>query len=181
MRFSEVGLAGAWLVVPERHQDERGFFARTFCEREFAERGLVARYPQCNVSWNRTRGTLRGLHYNAAPHREAKLVRCARGRVHDVVLDLREGSATRGRWVGVDLDAAAGAALYVPPGCAHGFLTLQDDCEVHYQMGGFHEPQAARGVRWDDAAFAIRWPFAPSVVSERDRGWPDYDVARFDG
>lgn len=181
MTFSEAGLAGAYLVRLERREDERGFFARTFCEREFAERGLVDRYPQCNLSWNRVRGTLRGMHYNAAPHREAKLVRCSHGAIHDVIVDLREGSATRGRWAGFDLDAAGGSSLYVPAGFAHGFLTLQDDTEVLYQMSRLHEPEAARGFRWDDPAFAIRWPFPPAVVSERDRAWPAFAAARFDG
>lgn len=181
MQFSEAGLAGAWLVVPERHEDERGFFARTFCEREFAARGLVDRFPQCNVSYNRSRGTLRGMHYQAAPHREAKLVRCTAGAIHDVIVDLRPGSPTRLRWVGVGLDAASRTALYVPPGCAHGFLTLCDEAEVLYQMGEFHAPQAARGFRWDDPEFAIRWPFPPGTVSARDRSWPDFDRTRLDG
>jgi dTDP-4-dehydrorhamnose 3,5-epimerase len=181
MRFTETRLKGAFLIDLERHEDERGFFARSFCEREFAARGLVARYPQCNVSYNRSRGTLRGMHYQAAPHREAKLVRCTAGAVHDVIVDLRAGSPTRGRWLGVDLDAEARNALYVPPGFAHGFLTLRDGAEVFYQMGEFYVPDAARGFRWDDRAFAIEWPFPPSTVSERDSAYPDFDPERFDG
>lgn len=177
MRFSEAGLAGAYLVRLERHEDERGFFARTFCEREFAERGLVDRYPQCNLSWNRARGTLRGMHYNAAAHREAKLVRCSRGAIHDVILDLREGSATRGRWAGFELDAAGGASLYVPAGFAHGFLTLRDGTDVFYQMGAFYKADAARGMRWNDPRVGIAWPVTPATMSDRDRTYPDLDVA----
>jgi dTDP-4-dehydrorhamnose 3,5-epimerase len=181
MRFSEAGLPGVFLVDLERHQDERGFFARTYCEREFAARGLPTRYPQCNLSYNRLRGTLRGLHYQAAPHREAKLVRCARGAIHDVVLDLRHDSSARGQWLGVRLDDEGRTALYVPPGCAHGFLTLQDETEVFYQMGESYVAEAARGVRWDDPAFAVRWPFEPVAMSERDRSYPDFRPDRFDG
>jgi len=181
VNLTETELAGAYLVDLERHEDERGFFARAFCEREFAARGLVTRYPQCNISYNRRARTLRGLHYQAAPHREAKLVRCVAGAIHDVVVDLREGSPTRLRWIGVELDARGRRALYVPPGCAHGFLTLADDSEVFYQMGAFHVPEAARGVRWDDPAFGVRWPFAPALIAERDRGYPDFDPGRFDG
>ena len=181
MRFSAAGLPGVYLLDLERQEDERGFFARTFCEREFEAQGLPARYPQCNLSFNRRRGTLRGLHYQAAPHREAKVVRCSRGAVHDVVVDLREGSPSRGRWVGVLLDAESRRAIYVPPGFAHGFLTLRDETEVLYHMGEFYVPEAARGVRWDDPAFSIRWPFPPLVMSERDRGYPDFQAGRFDG
>ncbi len=181
MRFGDAGLPGAYVLDLERLEDERGFFARTFCEREFEAHGLPTRYPQCNLSFNRRRGTLRGLHYQAAPHREAKVVRCSRGAVHDVVVDLRPGSPSRGRWTGVLLDAESRRALYGPPGFAHGFLTLQDDSEVLYHMGEFYVPEAARGVRWDDPAFAIRWPFAPVVMSERDRSYADFDPDRFDG
>jgi len=181
MRFGAAGLPGVYLLDLERHEDERGFFARTFCEREFEAQGLASRYPQCNLSFNRRRGTLRGLHYQAAPHREAKVVRCSRGAVHDVVVDLRKGSPSRGRWMGIDLDAESRQAIYVPAGFAHGFLTLQDETEVLYHMGEFYVPEAARGVRWDDPAFGIRWPFAPMVVSARDRGYPDFDPDRYDG
>lgn len=181
MRFVELRLAGAYLVEPEPHADERGFFARTFCEREFASHGLVARYPQCNISYNRAARTLRGMHYQAAPHQEAKLVRCVAGAIHDVIVDLRAGSPTQGRWLGVELDASRRDALYVPAGFAHGFLTLHPGTEVFYQMGQFHEPEAARGFRWDDPAFGIEWPGAPELISERDRRYPDFDPERFDG
>jgi dTDP-4-dehydrorhamnose 3,5-epimerase len=179
--LTETELPGAYLVDLERHDDERGFFARAFCEREFAARGLVTRYPQCNISYNRRAYTLRGMHYQAAPYREAKLVRCVAGAIHDVIVDLRADSATRLRSIGVELDARRRSALYIPPGFAHGFLTLREDTEVFYHMGEFHVPEASRGFRWNDAAFAVRWPFEPQTMSERDRSYADFDLARFDG
>jgi dTDP-4-dehydrorhamnose 3,5-epimerase len=181
VHFEDLGLPGAYRIELERHEDERGFFARAFCEREFAAHGLVTRYPQCNLSGNRRRGTLRGMHYQAAPHREAKVVRCVAGAIHDVIVDLREGSPTRLHWRAVDLSAESGAALYIPPGFAHGFLTLEDETEVFYQMGEFYVPEAARGFRWNDSLVGITWPFAPIVISERDLGYPDFDPFRFDG
>jgi dTDP-4-dehydrorhamnose 3,5-epimerase len=181
MRFVELRLAGACLVQLDPQGDERGFFARAYCEREFAARGLASRFPQCNLSRNRRRGTLRGMHYQAAPHREAKLVRCVAGAVYDVIVDLRPGSPTHLQWTAEELAASTGAALYVPPGFAHGFMTLEDDTDVFYQMGEFHVPEAARGFRWNDPAFSIGWPFEPVVVSERDRHYPDFASTRFDG
>jgi dTDP-4-dehydrorhamnose 3,5-epimerase len=175
VRFVETRLPGAYLLELERHEDERGFFARTFCEREFASRGLLAHYPQCNLSYNIKAYTLRGMHYQAAPHQEVKLIRCVAGAIHDVIVDLRPGSPTRLRWMGVDLDAERRDALYVPAGFAHGFMTLCSHAEVFYQMGQFYEPEAARGFRWDDPAFGIEWPFTPSVISGRDRSYPDFD------
>ncbi len=177
MRFSETALAGAFLVEIEARQDERGLFARTFCAEEFAARGLEPAVAQCNVSWNRARGTLRGLHFQAAPHEEAKLVRCTRGAMWDVIVDLRPGSPTRGRFVALELDAASRRALYVPRGFAHGFQTLADDTEVFYQMAAPYRPEAARGVRFDDPALAIPWPIADAIVSERDRALPLLDEA----
>jgi dTDP-4-dehydrorhamnose 3,5-epimerase len=174
--FRETAVAGVWIVDPEPHTDERGFFARTWCAREFAERGLSARFVQASVSHNPRRGTLRGLHYQAAPHAEAKLVRCTRGAVYDVALDLRPGSPTYRRHVAVVLDARSHRALYIPEGCAHGFQTLEDDTDVLYQMSAFHAPEAARGVRWDDPAFAIPWPAAERLISARDRAYPDFDA-----
>jgi dTDP-4-dehydrorhamnose 3,5-epimerase len=181
MRFHELPLGAAFIVDLERHEDERGFFARSFCEREFAAHGLPSRFPQSNVSWNRSGGTLRGMHYAAAPHREAKLVRCTSGAIHDVIVDLRPGSPTRFEWTAVELDAENRRALFVPEGFAHGFLTLRDETEVLYQMGEFFVPEAARGFRFDDPRFGIRWPEAPRVISDRDRGYPDFDPDRFDG
>ena len=174
MTFHETAIGGVWVVEPERLADERGFFARTWDTREFADHGLNGRLVQCSVSFNVRRGTLRGLHYQAAPHEEAKLVRCTSGAVYDVAVDLRAGSETLGRWVGVELSPQNRLALYVPEGCAHGFLTLADGSEVAYQMSEFHFPDASRGVRYDDPAFAINWPGDVLVVNERDRSYPDF-------
>ena len=174
MIFTETALPGAWIVDVERLDDSRGFFARTWCEREFAERGLNPRLAQCNVSFNKRRGTLRGLHYQAAPHREAKLIRCTRGAIHDVILDLRPDSPTFKRHVAVVLDAESRRMLYVPEGLAHGFQTLEDDTEGFYQMSAFYAPDHARGVRWNDPAFGIQWPEAERTISERDQRYSDF-------
>lgn len=172
MRFIETAVSGVFVVEPERIEDERGFLARTFCQREFAKHGLKTQLAQCSVSSNTHRGTLRGLHYQAVPHEEAKLVSCTRAAIYDVVLDLRPASPTFARWVGKVLTAEGFEMLYVPPGCAHGFLTLEDQAVVQYEISEFHHPESAHGVRWDDPAFGIRWPFEPSVISARDRAFP---------
>ncbi len=174
MIFKETELSGAYLVELEERFDERGSFARTFCEREFAAHGLPTHFPQSNLSRNRLAGTMRGMHYQLAPHAEAKLVRPATGAIYDVIVDLRVGSSTRLRSFGVELRAAGGTALFVPAGLAHGFITLQDDTEVHYQMGELFEPTAARGFRWNDPAFSNRWPREISVVAARDANYPDF-------
>lgn len=176
MRFSPTELADAVVVELEQHRDERGFFARTFCEREFEAHGLPARFPQCNLSRNDHVGTLRGMHFNVPPYQEAKLVRCVRGAIYDVIIDLRPASPTYTRWVAVELSADDGRALYVPPGFAHGFLTLVDATDVFYHMGAFFQPAAARGLRYDDAAFSVRWPREVAVISERDATYPDFDL-----
>ncbi len=168
MRFRPTAVAGAFIVEVTPHADDRGLFARTFCANTFAAHGLASVYPQCNVSQNHTRGTLRGLHYQADPKPEAKLVRATRGRVFDVAVDLRRQSESYLRWTAVELDAATHTAFYIPAGCAHGFLTLVDDCELFYQMSETYEPELQRGVRFDDPALAIAWPFAPRVISARD-------------
>lgn len=173
MIFRPARLPGAFLVEPERLGDERGFFARTWCAREFEEAGLSPRLVQCSLSFNRERGTLRGLHYQSVPHREAKVVRCTMGAVHDVIVDLRADSPTYLEHFDVRLTAENRLAVYVPEGCAHGFQTLDDDTELLYQMNEFYEPSAARGVRWDDPSFGIEWPLEPTVMSERDRRYPD--------
>jgi len=180
MRFQETKLSGAWSVELEVSRDERGFFARTFCETEFEAHGLPARFPQCNLSRNDKAGTLRGMHYNAAPYGEAKLVRCVRGAVHDVIIDLRRDSPTRGQWFGLDLTAESGNALFVPPGFAHGFITLADATDVFYHMGATYQAGAARGFRYDDALFDVPWPRRPSVISERDATYPDFAWERCD-
>jgi dTDP-4-dehydrorhamnose 3,5-epimerase len=174
MIFTETPLAGAFLIDLEPVADERGFFARSFCRREFTAHGLNPNLAQCNISLNRRRGTLRGMHWQAAPHQEAKLVRCTRGAIHDVIIDLRPGSPTVAQHISARLTAADRRMLYVPEGFAHGFLTLEDDTEVFYQMSEFYAPESARGLRYDDPAFAIRWPIEILVVSDRDRSYPDW-------
>ena len=174
MIFRPTAIAGAWIVEPELHVDERGFFARTWCAEEFRARGLSDALAQASISHNRRRGTLRGLHYQVTPHEEVKLVRCTRGAIVDIVLDLRPASPTFARHIAVRLDADSRLAVYVPEGCAHGFQTLVDDTEVFYQMSTAHVPAAARGVRWDDPAFAIQWPVPDPILLDRDRTYPDF-------
>jgi dTDP-4-dehydrorhamnose 3,5-epimerase len=174
MIFRPTSIEGVWVLELERFEDGRGFFARTWDTAEFAANGLNDRLVQCSVSYSRSRGTLRGMHYQAAPHEEAKVVRCTAGAIFDVAIDLRPDSATRCEWVGVELSARNRRALYVAEGCAHGFLTLTDDAEVAYQISEFHAPDAARGVRWDDPAFGIAWPGEVMLVNERDASYQDF-------
>ena len=178
MLFIQTPVNGVFLVEPERISDERGFFARTWCGEEFQAHGLNPTLAQCSLSFSRRRGTLRGLHYQAAPHGEAKLVRCTRGAIFDVAVDLRPGSPTYLAWYGAELSGDNRVMLYVPEGCAHGQLTLADDTEVFYQMSAPYVPTAARGVRFDDPALGIAWPGEVLVVNQRDRTYPDVDVAR---
>jgi len=172
--FTETKLRGAWMIEPERVADARGFFARTFCRETFERRGLAPAVAQCSVSFNHKAGTLRGMHYQAPPQGECKLVRCTMGAIHDVILDLRADSPTFRQWMAVELSADNRRGLYIPEGLAHGFQTLQDDTEVFYQISGPYRPKSARGVRWDDPSFGIAWPRAVSVISERDRSFPDF-------
>jgi len=174
VRFSATPLAGAWLVALEPHADLRGFFARTWCAREFEAHGLDTRVAQCSLSHNRRRGTLRGMHWQAAPYEETKVVRCVRGALHDVIIDLRPASPTYTHHFAVELSAENRLALYVPAGFAHGFQTLADDTEVLYQISQFYLPEAGRGARWNDPAFRIAWPIADPILSERDRTYPDF-------
>lgn len=176
MRFVETPLAGAWIIELEEISDERGWFARTFDEDEFRARGLNGAIVQSNLSFNARAGTLRGMHYQAEPHGESKLVRCVRGSIFDVAVDLREEARTRYSWHGVELSAENRLAYYIPVGLAHGFQTLTDNCEVLYQMGHRYVPEATRGVRFDDPAFGIDWPQPPGqrIVSDRDRSYPDH-------
>jgi dTDP-4-dehydrorhamnose 3,5-epimerase len=176
MRFLPTKVAGAYVVEPDMLADARGAFARTFCAQRFAAQGLASQYPQCNVSTNARRGTLRGLHFQVDPHGEAKLIRAMQGRVYDVALDLRPASPSYLQWAAVVLDAARHNALYIPQGCAHGFLTLEDDSALFYQMSAPHDPASARAVRWDDPAFGIDWPFAPAIISARDAACPDFST-----
>jgi dTDP-4-dehydrorhamnose 3,5-epimerase len=172
--FTETRLSGVFIIDLDLNQDARGFFARSFCQREFTEHGLLAHYPQCNLSYNRDRGTLRGLHFNRTPYEEAKLVRCQAGTIYDVVVDLRRGSKTLGQWLGVELSSQNRRQLYIPKGCAHGILTLTSHTEIFYQMSDFYVPGAGLGLRYDDPGIGIQWPAAPRVISERDRNYPDW-------
>ena len=172
MIFTETELAGAYAIDLHRIEDERGFFARSFCPEEFAARGLPGRMPQSSVSYNRRRGTLRGLHFQAAPHAEEKLVRCTAGAIFDVIVDLRESSPTRHCWVGFELTAENRRALFVPKDFAHGFITLADRSEVLYMMSVPYAPGFERGVRWNDPAFGIEWPLEPSHIAARDAAYP---------
>jgi dTDP-4-dehydrorhamnose 3,5-epimerase len=175
--FTPTTLKGAWLIEPERRADERGFFARTWCEAEFAAHGLEGHWVQSSVSFNPIRGTLRGLHYQRAPYEEVKLVRCTRGSIYDVAVDLRPESPDFKRHLAVVLTAAEGRALYIPKGFAHGFQTLEDETEVLYCMSQIYVPAAAAGVRWDDRAFGIVWPDGTRTMSERDGSYPDFREA----
>jgi dTDP-4-dehydrorhamnose 3,5-epimerase len=174
VKFTPTLIPGVVKIEPEPQADERGSFGRTYCEATFRKHGLEPVGIQCNISANTKRGTLRGLHYQAPPAEEAKLVRCLRGRLFDVAVDLRPDSPAFRQWLGVELDAEEGRALYIPRGCAHGFLTLADDTAVYYQMGAEYAPDLARGVRWNDPAFAISWPYAPLHISPRDAAFPDF-------
>ena len=176
MIFHETSLADATLIDIEPRGDDRGFFARVFCEREFAARGLETRYVQANHSRNARKGTLRGMHFQKAPHGEVKLVRAVRGAIRDVIVDLRRGSPSYGKWEGFDLTAENGRILYVPAGFAHGFQTLEDECDVTYMVSHAYAPGAEGGVRFDDPAFGIVWPLPVSVISEKDAAWPHVDL-----
>jgi dTDP-4-dehydrorhamnose 3,5-epimerase len=174
LKFVPLPLAGAFVIEIDPIEDERGFFARTFCIDEFREHGLEPCIAQCSISFNKRKGTLRGLHYQAPPHQEAKIVRCIRGAIHDVIVDLRLDSATYRRWAAVDLTADNRRAVYVPKHFAHGFQTLADASDVHYEISERFVPEAGRGLRWNDPAFAIEWPIGDPIVSPRDAGYPDY-------
>ncbi len=198
MRFLETELKGAFIIEMEPYEDHRGFFARSFCQKEFAAHGLNPRVVQCNVSFNKKKGTLRGMHYQAAPYEEAKLVRCTRGAIYDVIIDLRSKSPTFKRWIAVILTAfdihpesyrtslptsrtlypAPGSMLYIPEGFAHGFQTLEDNTELFYQMSEFYHPESARGIRWDDPAFGIEWPIPKPILSAKDQSYASFNQQR---
>jgi dTDP-4-dehydrorhamnose 3,5-epimerase len=180
LRFLTTALPDTWLLEPERHADVRGYFARTWCAQELAGRGLVPGLAQCSVSFNHRRGTLRGMHYQAPPFAEVKLVRCVRGALLDVALDLRPDSPSFGRHVAVELSAENGRALYIPRGFAHGFYTLADASEVEYLISAEYRPEAARGVRFDDPRFGLPWPGRVEVIAPRDRDYPDSTPAQFE-
>ncbi len=175
MKFRPTEIVGVVVIEPERRDDERGHFARTWCADEFTKHGLAAEFAQCSTSFNRKRGTVRGLHLQIPPYEEVKLIRCTRGHVFDVAVDLRPGSATRGRWVAAELSAENGHSIYIPEGVAHGFQTLEDATELFYQIAPAQCAEAARGLRWDDPQLAIDWPIAMTVISDRDRGNSPYN------
>jgi len=170
--FRETRLRGAFLIEPEPIRDERGLFARTYCRREFEAHGLNPEVVQCNVSFNRTKGTLRGMHYQAHPHEEVKLVRCTRGAIYDVIIDLRPDSETYRQWTAEELTESNLRMLYIPERFAHGFLSLEENTEVFYQMSEFYNPESARGVRWDDPVVQIHWPMSPRVIAPKDLALP---------
>jgi dTDP-4-dehydrorhamnose 3,5-epimerase len=174
MQFTETKLKGAFIIEPEKLEDDRGFFARSWCEREAAAYGLRPKWVQCNISFNKQKATLRGMHYQSAPFAEAKLVRCTMGAIYDVFIDLRPDSCTLKQWVAIELSAENRRMLYIPEEFAHGFLTLCDKTEIFYQMSQFHAPTHAGGVRWNDPAFAIEWPCDVRVISDKDRHYPDF-------
>ena len=172
MIFEETSLPGAFLVKSERHADERGRFERLWCAAEFASRGLSPKLAQTSLSINRQKATLRGLHYQKPPAAEDKFVTCLRGRIFDVIVDLRASSPAYGQWLGVELSASEAVALYVPKGCAHGFVTLEDDTWLLYQISEFYAPELGSGIRWNDPGLAIAWPIEPAMISEKDRALP---------
>ncbi|MCT7982340.1 dTDP-4-dehydrorhamnose 3,5-epimerase [Laspinema sp. A4] len=175
MIFTETKLESVWIIEPEQLTDNRGFFARTWCQREFDDRGLNSALVQCNISFNSKSGTLRGMHYQLPPHGETKLVRCTQGAIYDVIIDMRPTSPTFTQWVGVELTAENHRMLYIPEGFAHGFQTLVDQTEVFYQMSEFYYPESARGVRWNDPAFGIKWPTTnPLIISDKDNSYADF-------
>lgn len=174
MIFSSTAISGVCVIEPERHEDERGFFARTWCQREFEERGLNSNLAQCSMSFTKVTGTLRGMHYQLAPHAETKLVRCTRGSIYDVALDLRPSSDTFCRWFSIELTQSNHTMLYIPAGVAHGFQTLSDDTEVFYQISEFYRSESSHGVRWNDPAFRIRWAIPHPLLSPRDASYPDF-------
>jgi dTDP-4-dehydrorhamnose 3,5-epimerase len=174
MKFVSTPLAGAYVIELEPAFDERGFFARTWCRDEFATHGLNPSLSQCSLSWNKRKGTLRGMHFQDAPYQEAKLVRCSSGSIYDVILDLRPESATFKQWFAVELSAVNHKTLYVPEGFAHGFQALEDSSAVFYQISEAYRPEYARGVRWNDPNFQIRWPIPQPILSPRDAAFPDY-------
>jgi len=174
MTFEQTLIPGVWIVGLEPREDNRGFFARSFCEQEFGSHGLLTRFPQCNISFNRKRGTLRGMHFQRGPKIEIKLVRCTKGAVYDVVVDLRKQSATYLRWFGIELSDENRLALYIAGGCAHGFQTLLDDTELFYHMSELYDAAADDGLRWNDPVIGIKWPFTDPILSERDATYPDF-------
>jgi dTDP-4-dehydrorhamnose 3,5-epimerase len=179
MLFTQTSLKDAYIIEPERVEDDRGYFARTWCQQEFVQHGLDSELSQCNISFNHKQGTVRGMHLQLLPFAETKLVRCTQGAMYDVIVDLRADSPTFQQWTAIELTADNLRALYVPKGFAHGFQTLMDDTSVFYQMSGFYHPEHARGFRWNDSTFKIDWPLPVKVIADRDRDYPDYNAESF--
>ena len=177
MIFKETKLKGAYVIELEKEKDERGFFARSFCRKEFKKRGIDFNIVQSDLSYNKRKGILRGMHYQAAPHEEAKIVTCAKGAIYDVMIDLRAGSSTYCKWFSFELNARDYTSLYIPKGFAHGFQTLEDDTVVFYQMSEIYYPESARGARWDDPAFKIKWPLKNPIISAKDNSYPEGNFA----
>ncbi|MBA7705193.1 dTDP-4-dehydrorhamnose 3,5-epimerase [subsurface metagenome] len=175
MRFIPTKLNDAYIIEFESIVDNRGFFARTFCEKEFRKKGLTSHFVQCNIAWSNAKSTLRGMHYQIAPHSEVKMVRCTRGAIYDVIIDLRPDSPTYCKWSAVELTPNDNKMLYVPEGFAHGYQTLEPDTEVSYWMSNFYSPDAQRGIRWNDPAFGIHWPIPDPILSEKDLSYPDFE------
>jgi dTDP-4-dehydrorhamnose 3,5-epimerase len=175
LKFIATGLAGAFLIEPELHSDDRGFFARSFCQKEFAERGLADNFVQCNISFNKLKGTVRGMHYQKPPHGEAKLVRCTMGKIFDVIVDIRKNSQTFGKWFATELSADNRHMLFISEGLAHGFQTLENDCEIFYQMSDFFAPEFASGFRYNDPTVGIEWPIEVKKISSRDANLPMFN------
>lgn len=177
MIFKETDLSNVFVIELELVEDNRGFFARCFCEKEFEEHSIYFKTMQCNISYNKQKGTLRGLHYQTAPYYEAKLVHCIKGSIYDVIVDLRENSKTFKKWISVELSEMNKKMIYIPERFAHGFLTLEDDTEVFYQMSEFYHQEYARGVRWDDKSFNVKWPYMEKyIISNKDQNWEEYKI-----
>jgi len=174
--FIDTELKDALIIEPEKIVDDRGFFARTWCQKEFVDRGLASQFVQCNISWNKKKGTVRGMHYQGHPYEEAKIVRCTQGAIYDVIMDLRPDSSTFKKWMAVELTAENHRFLYIPEKFAHGYQTLEDDTEVSYQMSEFYHAECALGIRWDDPTFRIVWPIDIRVISAQDQQYPDFTL-----
>jgi dTDP-4-dehydrorhamnose 3,5-epimerase len=179
--FTETKLKGAFIIELELREDERGFFARSWCRQEFEAHGLDIRLSQCNISFNKRKGTLRGMHYQIAPHAEAKLVRCTRGAIYDVIIDLRPESSTFKQWISVELSAENHRMLYIPEGFAHGYQTLEDNTEIFYQVSESYHPESERGVRWDDPVFGIEWPLSEKILSAKDQSYAKFHTTSIEG
>lgn len=177
MIFRETKLKGAFIIEVEKREDDRGFFARAWCKKEFDEHGLTASMVQSNIAFSKRKGTLRGLHYQGAPYGEVKVVRCTKGSLYDVMVDLRPGSSTYRQWVGVELTSSNHKMMYVPEGFAHGYQTLEDNTEVMYQVSQFYFPAFERGIRYDDPGVGIDWPLIDKIISDKDKGWPDCQLS----